>query len=76
MSQPYRVQLFTLNKEMENKQQNQLENDELNELQNKHAEENQKYEELNNIIPLQNSIMTSAVGRKDQPSNKVINKKL
>jgi len=62
---------------MESKQQNKLENDEVNELKSKNAEETQKNEELNEyIMPLQIDIMTSAVGRKDQPSNKVISKKM
>jgi len=62
---------------MESKKQNKLEKDEVNELKSKHAEETQKNEELNEyIMPLQNDIMISAVGHKDQPSNKVISKKM
>jgi len=62
---------------MESKKHNKLENDEVNELKSKFAEETQKKEELNEyIMPLQKDMMTSAVGHKDQPSNKVISKRM
>uniref|UniRef100_A0A2S2P142 Uncharacterized protein n=1 Tax=Schizaphis graminum TaxID=13262 RepID=A0A2S2P142_SCHGA len=56
---------------MEDKKQNQLESDEVNEFKYKYAEEKQKNEELNKyLLRLQNNMITSAVGHKDQPSNK------
>ncbi|XP_026813980.1 uncharacterized protein PFB0145c-like [Rhopalosiphum maidis] len=56
---------------MEDKKQNQLESDEVNEFKYKYAEEKQKNEELNKyLLRLQNNMIISAVGHKDQPSNK------
>lgn len=61
---------------MESNQQNQIKNDEIIKLKIKNAEENQKNEELNEyIMPLQNNMMTSVEGL-NEPSNKVIIKKL
>lgn len=68
----YRVQLSKLNKELEGIKQNQYENDEVNEIKYKYQVEKQTNEELKErIMRLQKNMITSSVGHKEQPSNKV-----
>uniref|UniRef100_A0A2S2QFF0 Centromere-associated protein E n=1 Tax=Sipha flava TaxID=143950 RepID=A0A2S2QFF0_9HEMI len=67
----YRVQLSKLNKELEGIKQNQYENDEVNEIKYKYQIEKRTNEELKErIMRLQNNMITSSVGHKEQPSNK------
>lgn len=57
---------------MEGIKQNQHENDEVNEIKYKYQVEKQTNEELKErIMRLQNNMITSSVGHREQPSNKV-----
>jgi len=68
----YRIQLTKLNEELEGIKQIQCENNEVNEIKYKYQEEKRTNEELKaRIKRLQNNMITSSVGQRDQPSNKV-----
>lgn len=69
----YRIQLAKLNEELEGMKRTQYKNNEVNEIKYKYQEEKRTNEELKaRIMRLQNNMITSSIGHKDQLSNKVI----